>query len=549
MRSFIRARIIAVWMCAQVSLAAAAGFVVRHDGPAGAEDQTQAIAISSSGRLVLVGSVTGNSTLDDAITLCYSTTGTLLWSTAYNGPDSLEDQALALVPLPNDETFVVARSRSFAGYYDCVALRYSSAGALLWQQRYDGPHHLWDAPAAAARDSSGNLIVVGASYDTTSKFDFLVLKYSSTGTLLWSRTYDSPRHGFDIAVATVVDGAGNIYLTGFCDNSLGKPDVALQKYGPTGTLLWTTFYDGPGHDADMPADLRLDASGDLIVTGASVGVGTSCDAFTARYTSAGTQSWIARYNGPGNDWDGGSAIAFDATGNILVTGVATGVSGDYDILTLSYSSAGALQWGHTYPGAGEDWDEGDAISVAPSGDVMVGGTLARDSLDTDITTLTYSSTGTLKARRTYNGPGHGMDLTAGMVIDPTGGIFVGGSSDAANSLSDLVLLKDDSLGISVDAPGGAGPPVAFRIRSAFPNPSHGSARLVLEIPASAELTVRIFDLQGRLVRTVADKRTFAPGIYELPLEVGETPGVMFYRVTGRVGANPVDRAARIVTLH
>jgi hypothetical protein len=48
-------------------------------------------------------------------------------------------------------------------------------------------------------------------------------------------------------------------------------------------------------------------------------------------------------------------------------------------------------------------------------------------------------------------------------------------------------------------------PAVFRLGAIYPNPSNPSATIEYEIPSPCRAVVKIFDLQGRLVRTLVDE--------------------------------------------
>jgi len=130
----------------------------------------------------------------------------------------------------------------------------------------------------------------------------------------WVATYNGPGNSYDQANALTVDNSGNVYVTGGSYVSGGFEDYATIKYAPNGDTLWVRRYNGPGNFQDMANDLVVDGSGNVYVTGASGGSGTNQDYATIKYSSAGDALWVRRYNGPGNSIDLATALAVDGSG-------------------------------------------------------------------------------------------------------------------------------------------------------------------------------------------------------------------------------------------
>jgi hypothetical protein len=106
----------------------------------------------------------------------------------------------------------------------------------------------------------------------------------SGGAPVWTNLYDGPGNYYDVAYAMAVDGSGNVFVTGFSPGSDGYTDYATIKYSGAGVALWTNRYNGPGNTADAANAIAVDGSGNVFVTGYATGIGSGSDYATVRYS-------------------------------------------------------------------------------------------------------------------------------------------------------------------------------------------------------------------------------------------------------------------------
>lgn len=84
------------------------------------------------------------------------------------------------------------------------------------------------------------------------------------------------------------------------------------------------------------------------------------------------------------------------------------------------------------------------------------------------------------------------------------------------------------------------------LKPAYPNPFDMSSLIGYQIPESKFVSVRIYDLQGRLVQTLVQQKQ-TPGIYEVWLDVNEFPAAGVYICKLQAGRE--SRSQRIQIVH
>jgi hypothetical protein len=412
----------------------------RFNGPGSSADYAEGLAVDNRGNVFVTGlSWHGNEYVGqfDYATVAYSSLGAPLWTNLYNGPGDGSDSGTALAVDGSGNVFVTGNSLGTNGYSDYATIKYSGDGVALWTNRYHGPGTGNDTAVALAVDVGGNVFVTGNSLGTNGYSDYATIKYSGGGVPLWTNRYQGPPDWEDHPSALAVDGNGNVFVTGYSQGSSSYYDYATVAYSATGVLLWTNRHHGPGYQDDQALALAVDTDGDVFVTGMS-----HSDYATIKYSGAGVPLWTNGYNGSGV----ATAIAVDGSGNVFVTGYSWG-GGGAAYATIKYSGAGLPLWTNRYHGpVGPGNDYAKAVIVDGSGNAFVsGGSSGKGGpYDYDYATIAYSSAGVPLWTNRYNGPAPGGDDQAYskcLAFGPDGSVYVTGSSDGGVTYYDYATIK------------------------------------------------------------------------------------------------------------
>ena len=311
-----------------------------------------------------------------------------------------------------------------------------------WVRRYNGPGNKDDRARAIDIDDLGNVYVAGYSRGSGTWDDYATIKYYPNGDTAWVRRYNGPGTGWDFAYALAIDDSANVYVTGGSGGSGTSKDYATIKYDTLGNELWVGRYNGPGNSTDEALAVVVESSGDVYVTGWSIGSGTSPDYATIRYYAHGDTAWVRRYNGPGNASDYARAIALDGCGYVYVTGESYGGSGTWeDYTTIKYGSSGDTAWVRRYNGLGNRDDRAYAMAVDSSGCVFVTGSSHGSGTHSDYATVKYYPNGDTAWVRRYNGPASGEDEAYGIALDEYNNVYITGRSHGSGTWDDYATIK------------------------------------------------------------------------------------------------------------
>ena len=329
----------------------------------------------------------GSSSNTDIVTAAYAADGALLWSRTFDGAAGWHDQARGLVLGPGGVLYVTGNTPDPLSYAQVLVLAYdTTTGALLRViQPVSGPSNS-EHGGSVAVDGAGHIVVAGGT--TGDGGDALVMAFTPTGDIAWRRTWDGPAwapYSQDTALKVLVDPVGDPVVMMHGVMGSNQPDYVVVKYAAaTGATLWQATWGVNG--GDYPRDMAIDSHGDVYVTGTGIDMIDKYSTVKFR-GSDGSLVWQA-YDSAAVD-NAAAGVALDGAGGVYVTG-SVDPDGDHsnlndDIYTVKRAAdTGSLLWTHRY-GASCLWcyDVPADVIADPSGHVFVGGTTSSPPYTSD----------------------------------------------------------------------------------------------------------------------------------------------------------------------
>ncbi|WP_375433975.1 SBBP repeat-containing protein [uncultured Hymenobacter sp.] len=415
----------------------------RYNSAGNGNDVATDMTVDAAGNVYVTGySAAGASNLSRYITIKYAANGQQLWvGLGAVGGVVLNDRPTDVGVDAAGTVYVTGIGSSVEGRYYYTTLKYSASGNFLGQILFVGDQD-FGFGSRLALDAADNLYIAGSNIS-----DYFTRKYSTTGQLQWSASYNGPDNRDDRATSVAVDAAGNVYVTGYSNGATAN-DYATVKYSASGQQLWATRYNSPNFASDdQPTDLAVDAAGNVFVTGTAYGGTTRFDYATVKYSATGEQLWVALYDGVQNNGiEQGYSLALDAAGDVYVTGYSSATSSalSSDFATVKYASANGQQlWQTRYTRVAFDGYQPVTVAVGATGNVYVNGTSASSAY----TTIKYvqSDVEQLWEAR-FNTPTNGNEVATDVATDAAGNVYVTGYAYSDSTSYDYTTLKYSASG-------------------------------------------------------------------------------------------------------
>ncbi len=322
-----------------------------YNGLVNNEDWFRDMVLDDSGNVYMTGSSyegAVNGHLNWA-TVKYSPDGVLRWEKSLDWTGHTGDVPFSICLDKNRNVLVTGYCFVGPVIYndDIVIAKYSNDGALLWARSYNGSGTWDDWGYSVVTDDSCNAYVSGYSkLSTNDTFNVIVtIKYDAGGNQRWVKEFLRASPEYAIPLFSKIDKENNVIV---CGNYNGNTDFVTLKFSNNGSLLWSRYFNGVGNNLDFCNSMFIDDSCNIYLAGRSQTISSWSDILTIKYLSNGDTSWIRYYDDGINEPDEAKSITVDNDHNVYLTGRAFNFTTGDDFITLKYDLHGKLLWNKKY---------------------------------------------------------------------------------------------------------------------------------------------------------------------------------------------------------
>ncbi len=167
------------------------------------------------------------------------TAGNVLWSKSYG--DNAEQESASYVKQTNDNGYIMCgASRCGLIWSSIFIVKTDSSGNLQWSKKYNTQPYLSRCEVSRIVETSdGGYIVSGVTSANQPLKSILLMKISSTGSVVWQSIYGT---GGGERNNDIIKDANGYVVCGSTATTSGYNDLLLMKTDTVGNLLWNLAY-------------------------------------------------------------------------------------------------------------------------------------------------------------------------------------------------------------------------------------------------------------------------------------------------------------------
>jgi len=402
----------------------------RYDGPAGGDDCPEAVAVSESGLIRVVGSSEGEYPVHERVVAAYGSDGRRLY--VKRSESRIEARGGAARRVGTDGGGNIYAVGTIAS--DVAVIKYSPEGEEVWSffpPRARFPE--WKTIGSAVRGD--RIFICGRSYrrlsEESERTSLEIFSLDFSGNLLWRRRDE------ENARTMAVRGDGTVFTAGCVNRGTSSSDNELMVacYDKNGERMWLTT-EGKRSEA---WDIAFGLEGSVFAVGQSLEHNIRATV-TVGLDSEGGESWRRAF--VGSHCRRTPRIRTGPGGDVWVL-CTTSQDDRCHVVLLRYGPDGEERWKSEYRREESVKDFHLDFFIDHRSHAFAAMGSERQIGDLDAVVAEYDPEGRFLKEYRYQGPGGGDDTAVGLRESPSGTLWLGVSSEGIETGVDMAFVELD----------------------------------------------------------------------------------------------------------
>jgi hypothetical protein len=301
-----------------------------------------------------------------------------------------------------------------------VLVKFNSAGVKGQEIQYpaSGNGYFNDVKQLA----DGGYIAAGGLKISGSNVVPVIVKFNSSGTVVWERTVSGVDFASYNAVITTSDG-GFVAAGSYCPNSTVMNEAILRKYSSGGDVVWT-YTVGEDNLQNFASVVQTSDGGYIAAGNFDNAAGTTTNGVIYKFNSLGVNQWQRSFS---ND-SGFEDIRQTADGGYIAAGSIMASSSNRVPLIVRYNASGTKLWDRTV--TQDDYAQFSTVIPTTDGNFVAAGSSFSSANVNDALIKVYDANGGVLWSLTIGG----TDLENFSDMKPTadGGLILVGTSSSSD---------------------------------------------------------------------------------------------------------------------
>ena len=295
--------------------------------------------------------------------------------------------------------------------------------------------------------SKKEIYVTGTYTDASLDTKCFTAKYSKEGRLQWHQVFKTEDYDQTIGTARLVmrtqeellTARDDVYVLAQAINKQRQREVILIQYDTLGNLQWhktVNKSDGP-----LTSSLLSDYEGNLYVTGWEENTETGSTIYLGKYGGDGVTSWLTKYYNEEIVFD---QLCFDimVPEHIVTAGLLENTG---NLFYIRFDGLGQFQGFVEYATETQLKDISD-VKTDPDGNIYLSATVWNQDTGEDFLVMAYDKHDSLLWVNEYDGAASGDDVSKAIALDESLNVYVTGSSKNEQDIPNIAIVKYDQTG-------------------------------------------------------------------------------------------------------